>query len=146
MESFSERLRREIAQRFPSQRAFADRVGWAPEYLSRVLNQRDYRPEHETIVRLAEALGLSPREVAEWTGLPVNVALDDPADGFDRYEGDFVGWLRTQPRMRDELEEVRQSRGEKVYRDYLRTLWSAWESNFRATMAALRLGEGGDVT
>jgi transcriptional regulator with XRE-family HTH domain len=128
-----------------------DQLGEAAEIdqgtVSAIETGRSKRPTYEVMQRLAGALEVSLNSLLEAAGwIEPEVAQNGHSDGFDRYEGDFVGWLRAQPRMRDELEEVRKSRGETVYRNYLRALWSAWEANFRATMAALRLGEGGDVT
>jgi transcriptional regulator with XRE-family HTH domain len=115
-------------------------------YISDLEQGKTALPRRHNRAALGKVLRISELEWLSAAGEADTVALNEHPDGFDEYEGEFVGWLRTQPRMRDELEEVRQSRGEKVYRDYLRALWSAWEANFRATMAALRLGEGGDVT
>jgi transcriptional regulator with XRE-family HTH domain len=143
-ETFGERLRREAVAKFGSVGKFADAIGMQRPQMTRYVGDRQ-RPEDETIIRFAEGLELPFAEVASWKH-PVDVALNGHTDGFDAYEGEFVGWLRSQPRMRVELDEVRETRGEVVYRKYLQALWSAWESNFRATMAALRLGEGGDVT
>jgi transcriptional regulator with XRE-family HTH domain len=140
-------LVRELRQRRGwTQEQLAEATGMDQTSISQIETGRTLRPSYERMLGLAAALAIPVADLLQAAGLAGDVAQNGRVDGFDRYEGEFVGWLRTQPRMRDELEEVRQSRGEKVYRDYLRALWSAWEANFRATMAALRLGEGGDVT
>jgi transcriptional regulator with XRE-family HTH domain len=128
-----------------------DQLGEAAEIdqgtVSAIETGRSKRPTYEVMLRLAGALDVTLNALLEAAGwIESDLAQNGHADGFDRLEGEFVGWLRSQPRMRAELDEVRETRGEVVYRKYLQALWSAWESNFRATMAALRLGEGGDVT
>jgi transcriptional regulator with XRE-family HTH domain len=143
--------RRRKAAGFETQVALAERIKAATgvtvhaNYLSRLEAGMVEIPGKDKRDAIGAVLGITPREWLIATG-EFDVAQNGHADGFDAYEGEFVGWLRSQPRMRAELDEVRETRGEEVYRKYLAALWSAWESNFRATMAALRLGEGGDVT
>jgi transcriptional regulator with XRE-family HTH domain len=129
-----------------SQYELAKRAGVGQGHLSKIEAGEFRFPSPKTRQKVGAVLGWSEEDWFRAAGVLPNVAQNGHAGGFDAYEGEFVGWLRSQPRMRAELDEVRATRGEEVYRKYLAALWSAWESNFRATMAALRLGEGGDVT
>jgi HTH-type transcriptional regulator, competence development regulator len=59
-ESFGERLRRVRRDRGFTLRKLAERVGVDYSYLSKLENEHLLPPADETIVRLAEALGIEP--------------------------------------------------------------------------------------
>jgi transcriptional regulator with XRE-family HTH domain len=83
LEPFTARLRREIKAQRVSERQFALRIGWNPTYLSRVLNEEDYRPEPESIAKIAGGLGIEPSEVESWVPKPYAPGAEPGGNGVE---------------------------------------------------------------
>lgn len=64
--TFSERLGNEMKQRGISQEALAEMVGIGQPAISNILNRKS-RPQRRTVVKFADALGVSPEDL--WPGL-----------------------------------------------------------------------------
>lgn len=75
--AFAVRLRELMEAKRVSQQELADRVGCSQPAISQLLN-RSRRPQKKTIVTLAEALKVNPREL--WPDLEVAELLDAVAD------------------------------------------------------------------
>jgi lambda repressor-like predicted transcriptional regulator len=67
--SFAERLRDAITRRGMTQETLADKLGIGQPAISNMMT-RQCRPQRRTVLRLAEALGVSPDEL--WPGIPQN--------------------------------------------------------------------------
>ena len=73
--SFSAELRWAIGRAGMSEAAFARSIDMSPTYLSRILNQEDYRPSPEMIRRFADGLKLPVETVAAWSDIPDAMGL-----------------------------------------------------------------------
>jgi transcriptional regulator with XRE-family HTH domain len=69
-ETFADRLKTTMLTKGWSQEKLAERTGVGQPAISNMLN-RQSRPQTRTVIRLAEALGVSPEEL--WPGLAVPV-------------------------------------------------------------------------
>lgn len=87
-ETFASRLEREIAERirtgrYPSERQFALAIGWTQEYLSRSLGNTKWRPQPETIARIARGLEVEPSEVESWVPKPYAPGAEPVGNGVE---------------------------------------------------------------
>jgi transcriptional regulator with XRE-family HTH domain len=71
--TFADRLRRLMEAKLVAQQELANRVGCSQAAISQLLN-RNCRPQKKTILKLAEALGVQPRDL--WPDLEVAEMLD----------------------------------------------------------------------
>lgn len=92
--TFNQELRWAIRRAGMSEAGFARHIGMSPTYLSRILNQDDYRPSPEMLRRFAGGLGLPVETVAGWSDIPAALGLTArpapaPAPAEDEDEDDL---------------------------------------------------------
>ena len=156
-ESFSARLRAEIAARYGPQREgwFADQIGMSRTHLSRVLNNPNYRPELETVRRYADGLGVDAAEVARWipgyigatpegeAGEPLRTPV--PAAFTDAFsemahltDEEIVAYVEAKPGRyhRELLLRERERRQWPSYVRFCRNIFRAWTSNEQLALEA----------
>lgn len=148
VESFSARLRAEIAARYGPQREgwFADHIGMSRTHLSRVLNNPNYRPELETVRRYADGLGLEAADVARWipgyiapageAGEPVTTPV--PAiytDAFSEMahmtDAEIIAYVEAKPGRyhRERMARQKARRTPASYAQFCRDIFRAWTAN-----------------
>ncbi len=102
-EAFAARLREIMTAKQVSQQELAERVGCSQPAVSQMLH-RACRPQRKTILKLAEALNVSPRDL--WPDIDVSDILDAVAtaheDGYEMTpaEADALAKTATKPRPR----------------------------------------------
>jgi transcriptional regulator with XRE-family HTH domain len=133
-ETFSARLKREIAERirqgrYPSERQFALAIGWTQEYLSRCLNNPEWRPQPETIARLATGLDLPAGEVEGWIPKPYP---GEPVEGEDDPLANLQQKMALErPDVREKLRQLKIKYADRpqTYEKMERRILRAWGTN-----------------
>ena len=102
-QAFADRLRELMTAKRISQRELAERVGCSQPAVSQILN-RTCRPQRKTILKLADALSIAPRDL--WPDIEVADVLDAAAaahaDGYEMTpaEAEALAATATKPRPR----------------------------------------------
>lgn len=90
MDRFGIALRRERAKRKLTQEQLADRAGMSRTYLTKIETGGVYRPEDETIERLATALGMTADELLVNVEPPLMLREDRALYAVDIEEDDLL--------------------------------------------------------
>jgi transcriptional regulator with XRE-family HTH domain len=145
--TFSTELRWAIERSGMSEGAFARHIDMSPTYLSRILNQENYRPSPEMIRRFAGGLGLPVGTVAGWSDIPgamglgampeaapaqVPLARDSDRLSVAEMVRQVEAWPGEQARQRREANKARMPR--EAYEQWCIDLYRMWEGNLQMVL------------